>query len=121
MVLMSRFILAGLLAASTAATMLAQDRAPNRREFTIVAEGHRFSPDRIEVTENDLVKVTLRSVDQSYTFAIDAYRIVKRARAGQTISFEFRANQPGTFPFYCNMSADPRCKEMRGTLVVRTR
>jgi heme/copper-type cytochrome/quinol oxidase subunit 2 len=117
--MMSRLILAGLLTAATAATMLAQDQPPSKREFTIVGEDFRFSPDRIEVAKDDLVKVTLQSTDHAYTFAIDEYRIVKRAGGGQTISFEFRADQPGTFAFYCNMSADPRCKDMRGTLVVK--
>jgi len=128
---MSRLILAclgalalakvALLTATAATVPVAQDQAPNRREFTIVAESFRFTPDKIEVSENDLVKLAVRGVDQPYSFVIDAYRIVKRVGSGQTISFEFRADQPGTFTFYCNMSADPRCKEMRGTLVVRAR
>jgi heme/copper-type cytochrome/quinol oxidase subunit 2 len=118
---MSRLILAGLVAAFATTVAVAQDQAPNRREFKVVAENFRFTPDRIEVSENDLVKVALHGVDQPYTFAIDAYRIVKRVSAGQTISFEFRADQPGTFAFYCNMSADARCREMRGTLVVNAR
>lgn len=118
---MSRLILTVLLALGTAGVAIAQDQAPTRREFTIVAENFRFQPDRLEVAENDLVKLALKSADHSYTFAIDAYRIVKRVGSGQTIAFEFRADQPGTFEFYCNMSTDPRCKEMRGTLVVRAR
>ncbi len=120
---MSRLILAvlSLLAAGATDVAIAQDRAPSRREFTIVAENFRFTPDKIEVGEDDLVKLALRGVDQPYSFVIDAYRIVKRVGRDQTIWFEFRADQPGTFTFYCNMSADPRCKEMRGTLVVRAR
>jgi len=118
---MSRLILAGLLAALVTVPIVAQDQAPTRREFTIVGENYRFSPNRIEVAENDLVKVTLQSVDHPFTFAIDAYRIVKRAAGGKTVAFEFRADQAGSFEFYCNMSADARCKEMRGTLVVKAR
>ncbi len=118
---MSRLILAALLAVGATMVAEAQDQAPNRREFTIVAENFRFTPDKIEVSENDLVKLALRGVDQPYSFVIDAYRIVKRVGGGQTISFDFRADQPGTFTFYCNMSADARCREMQGTLVVRER
>ncbi len=87
----------------------------------IVAENYRFSPDRIEVAQDDLVKITLRSADQPHTFAIDAYRILKRVAGGQTVTFEFRADQAGTFSFYCNMASDERCREMRGTLVVAPR
>jgi len=38
-----------------------------------------------------------------------------------SITFEFRADQPGIFPFYCNLTTDPGCKEMRGTLSVRAK
>jgi nitrous-oxide reductase len=108
--------LVGVYAAS--ASLLGQDQAPNRREVTIVARDHRFVPDRIEAVHDDLVRVTLTSADRPYSFAIDAYRIAKRAGAGQTITFEFRADQAGTFPFYCSLARDPGCREMKGTLVV---
>jgi hypothetical protein len=44
---------------------------------------------------------------------------MKRAGAGQTVTFEFRADQSGSFPFYCNLSQDAKCKDMKGTLTVR--
>lgn len=96
-----------------------QDQAPGRRDVVVSAANHRFNPARIEVARDDLVRVTLTSTDRVYSFAIDAYRIVKRVGAGRTIVFEFRANQPGSFPFYCNLTSDPGCRDMRGTLVVR--
>jgi heme/copper-type cytochrome/quinol oxidase subunit 2 len=116
-----QLILAAILPIGAGLAMSAQEQAPNRREFEIVAEQYRFTPDRIEVSQNDLVKITLRSADQHFSFAIDAYRIVKRVGGGQTIAFEFRADRPGTFPFYCNMASDERCKDMKGTLVVAQR
>lgn len=119
---MTRTTLAVALAALLAVTgVAAQEQAPNRREFTITASDHRFSPDRIEVSQDDLVKITLRAEDQAYSFAIDAYRIVKRVAGGQTITFEFRADRPGTFPFYCNLTSDEACAGMQGTLVVKGR
>jgi cytochrome c oxidase subunit 2 len=96
-----------------------QEQAPNRREFTIDARNHRFTPDRLEVSQDDLVKVTLHSEDRPYSFAIDAYRIVKRAGGGQSISFEFRADRAGTFDYYCNLASDAACTDMKGTLVVK--
>ena len=71
-----------LLAWSTMARLLAQDQAPNRREFTIVAKEFRFSPARIEIMQDDLVKLTVRSEDIAHSFTIDEYRIVKRVPAG---------------------------------------
>ena len=96
----------------------AQDTAQPQRAFTLVASKYRFDPPRIEVDQNDLVKITLKSADIAHSFTVDAYRIAKRAGPGQTVTFEFRAEQPGTFRFYCNLKQDERCKEMQGELVV---
>src|SRR5262245_58408756 len=110
-----------LAVALLGAILSAQEQAPTRRECTIVARDHAFSPDRIEVSQDDIVKITLRSEEHPHSLAIDAYRIAKRAGTGQSVTFEFRADQPGTFPFYCNLTTDERCREMRGTLVVKAR
>jgi hypothetical protein len=114
---MKAFLLAFHLSLLTSPFLLAQDQAPNRREFTIVATDQQFSPARLEVSQDDLVRITLRSEDRAYSFAIDAYRIVKRAGTGQTTSFEFRADQAGSFDYYCNLTG---CTA-RGTLVVKPR
>ena len=89
------------------------------REFTIVADEFAFSPPRIEVHQNDLVKVTFRAADIPHSFTIDEYRIAKRAAAGRMIVFEFRADRSGSFPIYCSLTVDDRCKRMRGEFVVR--
>jgi cytochrome c oxidase subunit II len=100
---------------------IAQDQAPNRRDIAVVARDYQFIPARIDVSQDDLVRITLTSADRPYSFAVDAYRILKRAGAGQTIVFEFRADQAGTFTFYCNLTSDPRCRDMRGALVVASK
>ena len=97
----------------------AQEPAQNRRDFVIVAKDHTFTPDKLEVSQDDLVKITLTSEDVPVSFAIDAYRIVKRVAGKTSLTFEFRADQPGTFPFYCNLTRDPDCKDMKGTFTVR--
>jgi cytochrome c oxidase subunit 2 len=89
------------------------------REFTVSGNHYRFSPASIPVNKNDLVKITFTSQDMAHSFTIDDYRIVKRAGAGQTVTFEFRADRAGSFTFYCNLSTDEKCKEMKGTLTVR--
>ena len=110
-----------LLAGPTVARLLAQDQAPNRREFTVVAKDFRYSPARIEVMQDDLVKLTIRSEDIAHSFTIDEYRIVKRVPAGGSTTFEFQADRPGTFPFYCTLTSDPGHKMMHGDLVVRAK
>ena len=110
-----------LLAGPTVARLLAQDQAPNRREFTIVAKDFQYSPTRIEVMQDDLVKLTVRSADIAHSFTIDEYRIVKRVPAGGATTFEFQADRAGTFPFYCTLTSDPGHKMMHGELVVRAK
>ena len=101
--------------------LFAQDQTPNRPELTVVARDFRFAPDRIEVTQDDLVKLTIRSEDVAYSFAIDEYRIVRRIPPGATTTLEFRADRPGSFRFYSNLTSEPRHGEMQGELVVRAK
>jgi heme/copper-type cytochrome/quinol oxidase subunit 2 len=107
-----------ILAGPAMGRLLAQD-PPNRREFTIVAKDFRYTPARIEVTQDDLVKLTVRSEDIAHSFTIDEYRIVKRVPAGGSTTFEFRADRAGTFPFYCNLTGEAGHQMMHGELVVR--
>ena len=111
------FLLAGPLS-----RLFAQDQAPNRREFSITARDYRFSPDRLDVMQDDLVKLTVESADVAYSFTIDQFRVSKRIPAGGTVTFEFRADRgPGTYSYYSNMTSDPRHAGMKGELVVKAR
>ena len=118
---MRLFSIATALLALTATLAIGQEQAPNRRDFKILAKNHTFTPNRLEVAQDDLVKITFTSEGRPASFAVDAYRIAKRAAGGATITFEFRADQPGTFTFYCNLTSDEGCKNMKGTLVVNKR
>jgi cytochrome c oxidase subunit II len=99
----------------------AQEAVRPPQEIKVIARKYAFSPSRIEVQENDVVKVTLEAADIAHSFTVDdeSYRIAKRATPGHPVVFEFRADKVGTFPFYCNLTTDPNCKNMRGELVVR--
>jgi heme/copper-type cytochrome/quinol oxidase subunit 2 len=113
--------LAGIIAGPFVIRLLAhpgQDQAPNRREFTVTAKDYRFSPSRIEVAQDDLVKLTVQSHDVAYSVTIDAYRVSRRIPAGGSTTLEFRANRPGTFAFYSDLTIDTRHSQMRGELVV---
>jgi heme/copper-type cytochrome/quinol oxidase subunit 2 len=90
------------------------------REITITGDQFAFSPARIEVQKDDLVQIRFTARDIAHSFTIDVpYRISKRAGVGQSVVFEFRADEAGRFPFYCNLTQDERCKQMKGELVVR--
>jgi plastocyanin len=108
------FVIGAVVVSSTAAGA----RQGTVREFTIRADQYAFAPSRIEVQKDDIVKVTFTAVDIPHSFTMDgAYRIAKRANAGQTVTFEFRAS--GSERFYCNLSQDERCTGMHGELVVK--
>jgi cytochrome c oxidase subunit 2 len=111
-----------LSAAVVAAALgFAQDQAPERRDLTITARDYRFSPNRIEVSRDDLLRLTVKSEDVAYAFTIDDYRVSKRVPAGGSVVLELRADREGTFPFYSNMTSDSRHSQMRGELIVRRR
>lgn len=102
------------------ARLLAQE-TPNRREFTVTIRDYRFSPARVEVSQDDLVKLTVRSEDVAYSMTIDEYRVAKRVPPGGAVTFELRTDRAGTFPFYSNLTNDARHTGARGELVVRSR
>ena len=114
---------AGIVVATAAFWI--QGRAAGRsavqvREVTVVGDQFAFSPARVEVQKDDLVQIKFSSKDMAHSFTIDApYRISKRAGTGQTVVFEFRADESGRFRFYCNLTQDERCRKMIGELVVR--
>lgn len=110
-----------ILAGPAVARLFGQEQAPNRREFAITARNYEFSPSRIEVMQDDLVKITLRSEDDAHSFVIDGYRIMKRIPAGGSTTFEFRADRTGTFAFYCGMTNAEGHSRMKGELVVASR
>ena len=118
-VLLLLLALGGMAGGVTARLSARQE--PTRHELTLKAKKYQFSQTRIEVAQGDVIKITLVAEDIPHSFAIDAYRIAKRAVPGKPVTFEFRADRIGTFPFYCNLTADGGCKDMRGELVVVVR
>jgi heme/copper-type cytochrome/quinol oxidase subunit 2 len=99
-------------------TFTARAQGANR-EISVRGDQHAFSPANIEVQKDDIVKITFTAVDMPHSFTLEGYRIAKRAAAGQTVTFEFRADRTGKFPFMCNLTQDDRCKQMHGELTVR--
>jgi heme/copper-type cytochrome/quinol oxidase subunit 2 len=113
--------LAGAALCVAAPHSAVQEPPAHQRHLTVVARKYAFEPTRLEVNLNDLVKVTLSSPDIAHSFTVDAYRIAKRVGGGHTVTFEFRADQAGTFPVYCNLRQDERCRQMHGELVVHAK
>ena len=109
------------MAALGPARPIAQDQTPERRDITITAKDFHFSPNRIEVSRDDLLRLTVKSEDVAYGFTIDDYRVSKRVPAGGSVAIELRLDREGTFAFYSTMTSDSRPSQMRGELIVRRR
>jgi len=110
-----------LLFFALAAAVSAQDQGPTAKPFAVTAHRFAFDPPRIEVNQDDLVKIELRTDDIAHSLTIDEYRIAKRVGPGHPVTFEFRADRAGTFPYYCTLQTEDGCRRMRGELVVRSR
>ncbi len=99
-------------------------RMQNKKQFSVTAHKYGFKVDgdgsEIHVKQDDLVLITFSTEDipHSFTLEDETYRIMRRAEPGKPVTVEFRADKPGRFPFKCTLTADPRCKEMEGWLVV---
>jgi len=114
-----------LAAAATGAVLAAQS---GRRDFDVVARKYAFRVSgtdgaEIHVTQNDLVRVNFSTEDIPHSFTVEDhdashYRIMRRAEPDKPVSFDFRADTPGRFRFYCNLSIDEKCRDMQGTLIV---
>jgi heme/copper-type cytochrome/quinol oxidase subunit 2 len=98
-----------------------QDQGPTAKPFVVTLHRYAFDPPRIEVNQDDLVKIELHSEDIAHSLTIDDYRIAKRVSRDQPVTFEFRADRAGTFPFYCNLQIEDGCRQMRGQLIVKPR
>ena len=101
--------------------LLVRAQESGERRFTVSSRQYAFTPALLEVRQDDLVRVTFSTADIPHSFTLDRYRIAKRVEPGKPIVFEFRADQAGRFPIYCNLTQDDRCKEMVGELVVKGR
>lgn len=101
--------------------------AQAKRDFDVAARKFRFTvsgtdAQEVRVTQDDLVRITLSAGDVPHSFTLPDYRIQKRVEPGRDVTFEFRAEKPGRFEFFCSLTNDG-CREhgMVGALIVVAR
>lgn len=82
----------------------------------------QFNPDQITVRQGDTVVWKLtnieRAIDAVHGFAVPAYNISASLEPGETVTIEFVADTPGTFPFYCSEFCSALHLEMMGYFMV---
>jgi nitrous-oxide reductase len=82
-----------------------------------------ITPEIIEVDEGDHVRIHLtnleRAEDQTHGFTIGKYNVNGSLEPGKTATFEFVADTPGVFPYYCTEFCSALHLEMQGYLLVK--
>lgn len=91
--------------------------APNAREIEVTGSSFAFDPDTIEVEAGEDVAIVLTSTDILHDLVIDELDAHVSAEGGDTAAGGLRAEEPGTYTFYCSVPGH-RDAGMEGTLVV---
>ncbi len=91
-------------------------------EIYMTAIRSHFNPEHINIKQGDKVvwRITNieRAVDATHGLAIPQYNINLSLEPGETAKFEFIADVPGVFPFYCSEFCSALHLEMVGYLMV---
>lgn len=95
----------------------ASEVAPGAREIEVTASSFAFDPDTIEVEAGEDVAIVLTSTDILHDFVIDDLDAHVSTGGGETATGGLRADEPGTYTFYCSVPGH-REAGMEGTLVV---
>jgi len=92
--------------------------------FQTLIRSH-YNPERISVKQGDHVIWHLtnieRAQDATHGFALPGYNINLSLEPGETATFEFDADQAGTFTFYCSEFCSALHLEMMGYFLVEPR
>ncbi len=82
-----------------------------------------YTPDRVDVKKGDRVIWHITNIDLSkdatHGFALPGYNITLSLEPGETATFEFIADESGTFPFYCTEFCSALHLEMTGYFLVQ--
>jgi len=98
-------------------------RSGNKVTINMTAVRSHFTPEHVELQEGD--EVTWRIVayettqDATHGFCIGGYGVNLSLEPGEFIEFTFRADRPGTYPFYCTEFCSALHLEMMGYLHVK--
>ena len=88
----------------------------------VTARKFEFEPATIEVTEGERVRLVVKSGDGVHGIGIKKFKVNKLVpRGGETVTIDFVASTPGTFPILCSEYCGDGHEDMRGTLVVRAK
>ena len=98
------------------------ERNGNSVEIWMSAQRSHFTPDILRVKEGDHVKLHITNIEQTkdatHGFAIADYNIQASLEPGEVSNFDFVADKPGAYNFYCTEFCSALHLEMAGWLLV---
>lgn len=98
-------------------------REGNQVIINMTAVRSHFNPEHVEVNEGDHVTWRIvameTAVDATHGFCIGGYNINLSLEPGEFAEFEFVADRPGTYPFYCTEFCSALHLEMMGYLHIK--
>jgi nitrous-oxide reductase len=91
--------------------------------IAMTAVRSHFKPERIEVNQGDHVIWRITNVEQTkdatHGFALPGYNICLSLEPGETATFQFDADMPGTYSYYCTEFCSALHLEMMGYFLVK--
>ncbi len=99
------------------------ERNGNTVEIWMTAVRSHYTPEIVEVKKGDRVIWHItnieRAKDATHGFALPGYNINLSIEPGETVTFEFTADQDGVFSFYCTEFCSALHLEMTGYFLVQ--
>jgi nitrous-oxide reductase len=100
-------------------------RNGNKVDVYMTAIRSHFTPEHVAIQQGDRVTWHITNVeraeDATHGFALPAHNVNLSIEPGEAVKFEFVADQPGTFTFYCSEFCSALHLEMMGYLLVEPR
>ena len=108
----------GVLALSLLAWADAPEATPPRT-IEVVASRFKFTPEVIEVTEGERIRLKVRSSDGTHGIGIKDFQVkAKVPKTGETVTVEFVAGKAGTYVVKCSEYCGGGHSRMKGELIV---
>jgi cytochrome c oxidase subunit 2 len=90
------------------------------KEVEVNAKKYEFSPSKIEVPINTLLRIHLTSLDREHGFEISSHQgSCVKFKPGQPATVEFYASKPGEYEFSCCKYCGMGHGKMTGMLIVK--
>lgn len=93
--------------ASPVNVVLAPNGVASFRNFEVRAENGKFSPSIIVVNEKDVIDITLKAIDQDYSFSFPTTGVYRKVSKGTSGKLNFQVFSVGEFEFSCSDVCSP--------------